>query len=175
MKDIAFHITDIVQNSIRANAERVFIEIALSGEVLTITIGDNGCGMDKETLQKVIDPFYTTQTTRKIGLGIPFLIQNAEQTGGNVTLKSELGVGTEICAKFITSSIDFPPMGDLPDTLSQLIAGNPSIHTIVYIKNGESDFEISSNDIKEILEEIPIGHPNVFELMKEIFRKNVQL
>ena len=88
MNTLTFHITDIASNSVRAGATRILLEIAINEENTTIRIADTGCGMDVETITRVTDPFYTTRTTRMVGLGIPFLIQNAEQTGGFVKISS---------------------------------------------------------------------------------------
>ena len=98
MNTLTFHITDIASNSVRAGATRILLEIAINEENTIIRIADNGCGMDAETIVRVTDPFYTTRTTRKVGLGIPFLIQNAEQTGGFVKISSQSGAGTEVTA-----------------------------------------------------------------------------
>lgn len=127
MNTLTFHITDIASNSVRAGATRILLDIAVM-EDATIRIADNGCGMDAKTIAQVTDPFYTTRTTRKVGLGIPFLIQNAEQTGGFVKIESEPGKGTEVTARFVTSHIDCPPWGDLPGTVAMLISGNPDIN-----------------------------------------------
>lgn len=101
MNNLSFHITDITANSIRANASEIGLSVEEQDTRIVIRITDNGSGMDAETARRVTNPFYTTRTTRKVGLGLPFLIQNAEQTGGSVTLTSEPGKGTEVRAVFI--------------------------------------------------------------------------
>ena len=91
MKDLSMHIMDILQNSTRAGATEVTLEVIENpaADTLTIRFIDNGCGMDAETVQKVINPFFTTRTTRKVGLGLPLLKQNTEQTGGSLDIQSE--------------------------------------------------------------------------------------
>jgi hypothetical protein len=138
-----------------------------------LSVADNGCGMSAETIRKATDPFYTTRTTRKVGLGLPFLIQNAEQSGGGVTIKSEVGAGTVVRAAFMLDNIDCPPMGDLADTLMLLITGNPAIDTILTLTCDGESFRISTADIKEILDGVPIGHPEVATMVKEIIGGNI--
>lgn len=173
MKDIAFHITDIAENCIRAGAGEINIEISLTGRELVLTVKDNGCGMSEETVRKVTDPFYTTRTTRRVGLGLPFLIQNAEQTGGYVEIDSKEGVGTKVKAVFFTDNIDCPPPGDLADTLMQIIAGNPSVNTVLVLKNGPDSYILSTKEISDILDGVPIGHPQVATLIKEMIDGNI--
>lgn len=177
MKDIAFHITDIVQNSVRAEATEIFLSILKDGDTLIVTIRDNGCGMDDQALKRVVNPFYTTRTTRKVGLGLPFLIQNAEQSGGSVEIHSEEGAGTEVRARFVTSNIDCPPAGAMASTLAQTITGNPTINITLNIANKQTDdeLEISSSDIVEILEGVPLGHPKVSLLIEEMIAENLHL
>lgn len=175
MKDIAFHITDIVQNSVRARSTEVVVSLEKNEDTLTLTIRDNGCGMDEQTLKRVVDPFYTTRTTRKVGLGLPFLIQNAEQSGGGVEIRSEVGVGTEIRARFVTSNIDCPPVGALASTLAQTITGNSTINITLNITDRRvgDEFEIRSSDIIEILDGLPLGHPKVSVLIEDMIAANL--
>ena len=129
MDNLSFHITDITANSIRAKAS----DIQIKDTSICIRIADNGCGMDPETVSLIRNPFYTTRTTRKVGLGLPFLIQNAEQTGGNVEISSIQGKGTVVVACFVSSHIDCPPWGDLAGTMAMLIGSNPDITFISHI------------------------------------------
>ena len=166
MNNLSFHITDITANSIRANASEIGLSVEEQDTRIVIRITDNGLGMDAETARRVTNPFYTTRTTRKVGLGLPFLIQNAEQTGGSVTLTSEPGKGTEV--------IDCPPWGDLPGTVALLITGNPEINVCFEYRSGETVFSISTNEIKEILDGVPISHPKVMLLIKEMIKENIR-
>lgn len=173
MNTLTFHITDIASNSVRAGATRISLEITIHEDHTTIRITDNGCGMDAETVSRITNPFYTTRTTRKVGLGIPFLIQNAEQTGGHVSITSEPGKGTAVTACFITSNIDCPPMGDLPGTVAMLISGNPGINVCFSYRKEELLFEISSEDLQSVFEDIPLSHPKVILAIREMIAVNL--
>ncbi len=173
MNTLTFHITDIASNSVRAGATRISLEITIHEDHTTIRITDNGCGMDAETVSRITNPFYTTRTTRKVGLGIPFLIQNAEQTGGHVSITSEPGKGTAVTACFITSNIDCPPMGDLPGTVAMLISGNPGINVCFSYRKEELLFEISSEDLQSVFEDIPLSHPKIILAIREMIAANL--
>ena len=124
MKEISLHLLDIVQNSVKAGAAHVDIRFHLGADgILEMGVKDDGCGMSPDFLARVRSPFTTTRTTRKVGLGIPLLMQNAMQSGGRVDIESEEGVGTEIVAYFVTGSIDCLPLGDLPSTMASIIMG----------------------------------------------------
>lgn len=181
MNNLSFHITDIVANSMRAGASQVTIVLTLTQEMITIEVKDNGCGMDKETLQRATNPFYTTRTTRKVGLGLPFLIQNAEQTGGNVVVESMPGKGTTVIARFMASHIDCPPWGDLAGTIATLITGNPEVNIVFrYImektgRNEQNHFAMQTEEIMEALDGIPLSLPKVTLWLTEMIRENVDL
>lgn len=129
MEELSLHILDIAENSIRAGATRIeiYIHEDAKNDVLTIKIKDNGAGMDKETLKKVRDPFFTTKASKKWGLGIPLLAHAARQSGGNIKIHSKPGAGTTLVATFAHSHIDRQPMGDIEETLKALIIANPGI------------------------------------------------
>lgn len=173
MNNLCFHITDITANSIRAQATVIRLTIEIKSGNITIRIADNGCGMDKETLERVRNPFYTTRTTRKVGLGLPFLIQNAEQTGGNVQITSTKGTGTEIIARFVATHIDCPPWGDLPGTIATLISANPGIIIHFTYLTDTHSFSITTEEIREALDGFPLSHPQVTNWLREMVRENV--
>lgn len=173
MNTLTFHITDIASNSIRAGATYILLEIVINEVMATIRITDNGCGMNAETISRVTDPFYTTRTTRKVGLGIPFLIQNAEQTGGTVKIISQPGKGTEVTAVFNITHIDCPPWGDLADTVAMLLTGNPDINICFSYKKGEMEFTLSTNELKEIFDDMPLSHPKITLSIKELIAENL--
>ncbi len=173
MNNLSFHITDIVANSIRAGASQVTIAIRIKEGVILIEVRDNGCGMDQETVKRVTNPFYTTRTTRKVGLGLPFLIQNAEQTGGNVTIVSSPGKGTDVITRFIASHIDCPPWGDLPGTIATTITGNPDVNISFTYETDRNTFAVSTEELKEALDGIPLSLPKVTVWLKEMIRENV--
>ena len=132
MEDLSLHILDIVENSIAAGAKNIRIKIIeeKKKDFLAVEIIDDGKGMDDKTLKKVLDPFYTTRNTRKVGLGLPLLAQSAEESGGNIKIESKPGKKTTVKTTFSYSHIDRKPLGDVSETLKVLIAGNPDINFI---------------------------------------------
>ena len=129
MQDISLHILDIVENSLSANAEKVFIRIVhnLSRDLLILEIKDNGKGMDKKTAEKALDPFFTSKTRKKVGLGLPLLAQAAREAEGKLTIESGPGSGTYIRATFRFSHPDRKPLGDVEGTIRLLRITHPEI------------------------------------------------
>jgi len=129
MEDLSLHILDVVENSLAASADRIEIRIAedTAGDLLSLEITDNGRGMDAEAQRKALDPFFTTRTTRKVGLGLPLLAQAAREAGGALEVASGPGRGTTVKAKFQLSHPDLKPLGDLAATLSTIRAGRPEL------------------------------------------------
>lgn len=168
------HITDIVQNSVRAKAKLVELNISEVSEQLKFTFIDDGCGMDEETQKKVSDPFYTSRTTRKVGLGIPLFMQSAEQTGGELKISSEVGKGTIVKVSMGLNHIDRPPIGDLPSTIAMLITGNPDIELVFTYCKDEEQFVLDSREVKEVLGEVDIRLPQVTSFLKEMIKENLK-
>ncbi|MDH6344158.1 hypothetical protein M2480_003022 [Parabacteroides sp. PFB2-12] len=173
MNNISFHITDITANSIRAGATVIDLILVDKQGNRSVTVSDNGCGMDAETLYQVTNPFYTTRTTRKVGLGLPFLKQNVEQTGGEFNAWSKPGEGTRITAIFRSDHIDCPPWGDLPETIALLITGNPDVDIRFCYETATHEFAISSKEITEALDGIPLSHSQVSAWLTEMIRENI--
>jgi signal transduction histidine kinase len=175
VKDLSLHILDIVQNSVSANASVIEINLDIDTEkdYIKLAVKDNGKGMDSEFLKYVTDPFTTTRTTRKVGLGIPLLKQNAELTGGSFSIDSQLGQGTELLARFIPSNIDCLPLGDIAGTLALLICSYPAIEFKIRVKKENELFEVSSSDISEALDGIPLNNPQVYPIVKEFIYSNL--
>lgn len=176
MKDLSLHILDIVQNSIRARASLIGIEISELPEKdeLIITITDNGCGMSPEQLNRAIDPFYTSRTTRKVGLGLSLFKQSAEMTGGSFHIESELGKGTKVAAVFGLKHIDRPMMGDLTGTLLILICTPEAPDYVFKHQTPSGAFEIDTRDIKQTLEDVPVTHPDIRNFLKEMIQENLE-
>lgn len=174
MKDLASHIMDITQNSVRAKASEIEIVIDenLTEDRLSITIQDNGCGMDEETLKRVRDPFFTSRTVRKVGLGIPLLQQNAERTGGKVNITSEKGEGTVIEAIFGYTHLDRPPLGDVAGTIGLLVMANPEIVFRYSHSSPKGEFHFDTEEVKAILEGLPINTPEIIRGIEEMIREN---
>jgi len=175
MEDLSLHILDIAENSTRAGATLIEIRITEDTEkdILQIFIKDNGSGMDREMVKKVRDPFMTTRTTRRVGLGLSMLEQAAQEAGGDLTISSELGRGTEIKATFQASHIDRKPIGDMGSSMISLIAGNPDID---FIYESDLDGEKTTLDTRMIKEEIEgvttINDPAVLKLIRGLFEKS---
>jgi len=176
MKDLSLHILDIVQNSLRAKAKLIGIEIAERPEdnQLVIIITDNGTGMNQEQLENSIDPFFTSRTTRKVGLGLSLLRQNAEMTGGAFRIESELGKGTKVSATFGLNHIDRPIMGDLVGTLLILICSpGETDYTFTY-QTPFGKLELDTKEVKQMLESVPITHPDVRSFLKKMLNDNLK-
>ena len=148
MEDISLHILDIAENAIRAEATTIEIEILEdeAKDLLSVCIKDDGSGMDEEMVKNVANPFFTTKDGKRTGLGLPLLSLAAQQTGGNLDIESQQGFGTTITAIFKLSHPDMKPMGNIAETLTTLIIGNPSIRLIFDYKVGGDDFHFDSNE-----------------------------
>ena len=176
MKDLALHILDILQNSVTAGATLIELKINEdpSMDVYSVKFTDNGKGMDAATVQKVTDPFFTTRTTRKVGLGLPLLKQNAEQSGGSLHISSTPGNGTEVEAVFGYSHIDRLPTGDIAGTMALTVSSYPAIEFIYTHNTLDGTFIFDTREIKETLEDVPISNPQVIAFMKDLIRENLE-
>jgi hypothetical protein len=164
MKDLSLHILDIIQNSIRAKASLIEIELSRNAEgELSLLIIDNGKGMDTEQLRQVKDPFFTTRSTRRIGLGVSLLEQKAEQTGGSLSILSSIGGGTEVKVILLTDHPDCPPLGDFPECAWMVMASNPEIRMIFRFMNNHGSWEWDSHQIVEAIEGLPFTEKVVRE------------
>lgn len=168
MKELSLNVLDIAENSVKARATLISIRLTDDGEVLTMTITDNGCGMKEEILRGVVDPFYTTRTTRRVGLGIPLLKLAAEQTGGDIAITSRHeseypdSHGTEVVAHFYTQHIDFTPMGDIISTMVTLIQGHPEIDYEFSHTSKNFDVRLDTREMRQILgADIPLNDPEI--------------
>lgn len=163
MQELSLNILDVAENSVSAGASliEITVESDRQRDLLTIEISDNGRGMSEEVQKKVVDPFYTTRTTRKVGLGIPLFKMAAEMTGGGLRVWSKEGIGSRITATFGLSHIDRMPLGDIAGTMSALIGANPDRDfRFVYRADGQA-FEADTRTFREILGEISLGEPEV--------------
>ena len=174
MRELSLNVLDIAQNSIAAGASLTEILIKEDTREKTLLIGiyDNGKGMTPEQVENVKDPFFTTRTTRKVGMGIPLFKLAAEQTGGSFTITSQVGVGTRVDALFKTDSIDFTPLGDIASTIATIVSMNED-KDFVYIRNIDGkEFEFKSSDIKKILDGVPLSEPSVMSWIEEYIKEN---
>ena len=163
MKELSLNILDIVENSVKAGASLTEILIDEGDELLTLTVKDNGCGMSKEILVAVTNPFYTTRTTRRVGLGIPLLKMAAEQTGGGIEIASKTKedfpdeCGTILTARFFKNHLDFTPLGDVISTMQTLIQGHADRDFLFIHKANGLSVKLDTREIREnIGEDIPL-------------------
>jgi len=146
MQDLSLHILDIAENATRAGGSEVIIKISEdeSQDKLVVSIEDNGKGMDREMVKKAMDPFFTTKSTKKFGLGLSLLAQAAQQSGGELKIDSQEGKGTKVTAVFQLSHPDMKPIGDMGETMTALIAGNPTTRFIFEYKKGAEHYHFDS-------------------------------
>ena len=180
MKELSLNILDITENSVKAGATLTTIYLKETKSTLTLTVEDNGSGMDEETVRMVTDPFYTTRTTRKVGMGIPLIKLAAEQTGGYVDIKSvtravdSINHGTVLTAHFIKDHIDFTPLGDVISTVQTLIQGHPNTD-FLYIHDKESGrVELDTRDMREVLEDVPLDSYEVVSWVGENLKEQYE-
>ena len=172
MEDLSLHLLDIVENSTTAGATLVEIRIVEEEAAgrLTMTVKDNGTGMDDKARDAARDPFMTTRSTRRVGLGIPFLEQAARETGGGLVIDSEPGKGTTITATFGLGHIDRKPLGDIAATVITLVMGNPRTDFLVHVDAGGIMAELDTREMKTALGDAPLTHPRVIEAIRGLFR-----
>ena len=176
MLEISLHILDIVENSTRAGAKTVYIDIIedTAKDILSLKIRDDGSGMSEDVLNKVIDPFFTTKTVRSVGLGLPMLAQAAERAEGRFTIESKGGKGTRVAADFKLSHIDRQPLGDIAGTLVTLIAGNEDVDLIYRHAHNGKEYILDTREIKKEIEDIPINHVAVSEFHQESYQEGLK-
>ena len=168
MEDLSLHILDITENSIRAGASKIKILILedIKANLLLLEICDNGKGMDEEMVKRVCDPFYTTKSVRRVGLGLPLLAQTARECGGDLEIETGQGKGSTVTARFQHDHIDRKPMGDIEKTMTVLIVSHPDIDFILEHKKGNSSYALDTGDLKRQLDGIPINNPEVIKFIK---------
>ncbi len=173
MRELALNILDIVENSVKAEAKNVLIEVIAQGNLLTIVIKDDGKGMDKEFVDRVTDPFTTTRTTRKVGMGIPLFKMAAEMAGGDFSIHSEKGVGTEVKATFVRDHIDRVPLGNLAETMVTLLNDDfPTDYLLRVVIDGE-EFEFDTKELREQLDGVPVNEPEILLFVKDMINENL--
>ncbi len=180
MKELSLNILDIAENSVKANATLTEILLTEADDVLTLVIRDNGCGMTEEVVRGVTDPFYTTRTTRKVGLGLPLLKLEAEMTGGTMEIISKSETthptdhGTVVTARFFTSHIDCPPLGDVVETLITLIQGHPDTDFYFSHRIGEREIVMDTRELRAVLEDVPLNSYEVLQWIEAFLREQYQ-
>ncbi len=172
MQDLSLQILDIVENSLTAGACRIEIRITedLEKDRLTVEIADNGCGMDENTIARVLDPFFTTKDTRRVGLGLPFLKEACRESNGELCLESQPGKGTMVRAIFQHSHIDRKPLGDIPETIITLIAGHPKVDLLYEHRKNGARFIFDTGEIRKSLGTVPLNASQVLSALRNHIR-----
>ncbi len=176
MRELSLNILDIVQNSIAAGASLTEILVSEDTAENTLHIGiyDNGRGMSEEQVKGVMDPFYTTRTTRKVGMGVPLFKMAAEQTGGTFSITSEQGKGTKVDAFFKTDNIDFTPLGDIASTVATTVCMNEDKDFIYRRIIDGKEFLFSSAEIKTVLDGVPLSEPSVMNWVENYINEQTE-
>ena len=176
MRELSLNVLDIAQNSVSADASLIEIEIIENSNTKDLLIGiyDNGKGMTKEQVENVRDPFFTTRTTRKVGMGIPLFRFAAEMTGGDLDIESEVGVGTRVRARFKTDHLDFTPIGDMTSTMISLITMNLHIDFLYRRRLDDKEFTVDTRQLKEILGDVPLNEPSIALWITDYINENTK-
>ncbi len=174
MQELSLNLLDIAQNSVKAGAKEIALALLQKGSRLNIIVTDNGCGMTPEQVSRVTDPFFTSRTTRAVGLGVPFFKMAAEQTGGDFSIESTVGVGTVVKASFFTDHIDCMPLGNMADTLYVLMSCNEDINFVFSYSSEKGEFVTSSAELMEILDGVPLSEPSVATFLRAYFKENIE-
>ena len=168
------NVLDVAENSTRAGAS--LVQIAVEADTvldrLTIVIADDGCGMTPEQVAQVTDPFYTSRTTRKVGLGVPFFKYAAESTGGSFTIQSEPGTGTTVTAVITLSHIDRMPLGDITSTIHTLVVYHPDTEFLYRYRYNDRSFVLDTREFREVLDGVPFDTPEISEYIKDYLSEN---
>ncbi len=181
MKELSLNILDITMNSVKAGATRIRIAITETDDTLTLVIEDNGCGMTEEIVRQLANPFYTTRTTRKVGMGVPLLTLAAEQTGGSVTIRSDTveespdAHGTTVTAVFHKNHLDFTPLGDMISTMTTLIQGSPTIDFVFTHTTPDREVALDTAELRAVLgEDVSLGAFEVLQWIEAYLREQYE-
>lgn len=172
MKELSLNILDVAKNSVTAGATKIEILVEETPEQLSITITDNGCGMTPEFVKRVTDPFTTTRTTRKVGMGLPLMKMEAQMSGGDLSIESQVGKGTTVKSWFDPRNIDMPPLGDLTSSVTTLIQGSPDIDFIFTHRTPAGEYALDTGEIRQIMGDIPLSEPEVIAWLTDYLREN---
>lgn len=173
MRELSLNILDITENSLKANATLVNIDVIVFENTLTIAIKDNGCGMTPEFLAKVADPYTTTRTTRKVGLGIPLIKMEAEMAGGSFDITSQVGIGTTVTTTFAVDHIDRPPLGDVGETIMTLLTELNDTRIVFTYAANEQSFCFDTLELQQQLEGIALDTPEILLFVKQMINENI--
>lgn len=168
VEDLCFHLLDLVQNSVAAGARNIHLSVVESGQRdrLTLEATDDGQGMDRQTLDKVQDPFFTSKSFKKVGLGIPLLKATAQLCRGDFRITSSVGRGTKVRARLQKSHVDCPPLGNLEETLLSLLVSLDRINIQFVYRSEKGKFAVASDDIRRQVGELHFSHPEIYQFLK---------
>ena len=169
MRELSLHILDVLENGLAAGATLLELEIIESSarNLLSIRVSDNGRGMDARTLARVTDPFFTTRTTRDVGLGLPLLRAAAERCNGRLTIDSQPGQGTRVVADFERDHIDRAPLGDMKSTLLGVILSEGACDLCYAHRVDAREFGVDTRELRARLGGVPLTHPSVRAWLEE--------
>ena len=175
MRELSLHMMDIIENSLGAGASLIEVSVVEDRKAnrLEIRIKDNGRGIPAHVLKEVTNPFFTTRTTRRVGLGLSLLKEAAKRCNGEFRIKSEEGQGTEVRASFERNHIDLAPMGDVGGSLTGLMMGNPDVDFLYTHEVDGRIFRLDTREVKRELDDVPISHPKVIMHLAEMIRESV--
>lgn len=175
MRELTLHLLDIAANSVSALSQNIYIEVVEDTiqDRLYMSVKDDGKGMDAEMVKKVVDPFVTTRTTRKVGLGIPLLKAAAESCNGWFKIESELGKGTQVEVEFQRSHIDRMPLGDLSTTILTMIIGSPEVHWTFRYRFNQDEFFFNDEPVKKELDGVPLSDPMVISFLRDYIAEGI--
>jgi hypothetical protein len=175
VRELALHLLDVAQNSLAAGARNVEIEVEEETESdrLTLRVIDDGKGMGPDLLSRVLDPFFTTRTTRRLGLGLPLLGAAAERCGGKIKIDSELGHGTTVEATFRLSHIDRAPLGDIGSTLVAIMLSQPAAHLAYRHTVDDKMFVLDTEEIQRQLGDVPLTHSAVIQWLRGLIKESI--
>ena len=175
MEDLSLHILDIVENAIAAKAKKIDVSVReeLNEDRLVIEIADDGIGMDEEVREKATDPFFTTRTSRKVGLGLSLMAQAAQESGGMLRIESEPGKGTKVTVTFQYSHIDRKPLGSMTETMATLFLGNPELDISYSHQKQGRTYTLSSHALKERFKNRPLAGPEVIQWVKKHLKEGL--
>jgi len=175
LNEIALFLLDIANNSITAQATLIIIKLIIDPlkDVIRMVVSDNGCGMDEETIQAVISPFYSTRTTRKIGLGIPLIKQSCEASNGSFELQSKVNEGTTLTMEWQYSHIDTVPIGDIGATMMTLIGANSKIDYLLHYQSESNALVFDTREVKTQLGEDDLSDPEVLGYLRDYINQQI--
>jgi hypothetical protein len=176
MKDLSLHVMDLLQNSTVVDSKLITLDIkdSIKENIFKFTITDDGRGMSKELLSRVTDPYSTTRTTRKVGLGLPLIKMNSENCGGGFNIESQLGKGTKLCFWFEHNHLDRPPMGDLAGVFVLTLAQNEEIRFILNYQTDIDTFVFDTLEVKEALDGMSLNNMDIIKMLREMIEENLK-